>query len=194
MRWLAELSEIQWDRVSDDFGHFSIVLIAVLVAWIALRKDTDLQQSERHFEFRDERAQFYSTFIDMMNAAFIRSWDWAKTNDSSDLVGKKAAQNAAMELDSQSYKIQIRAPNFVAHACGNMNGHVQTVSLLLLEFASEAKPLDEEYEKAKRNMLKAMRRDIDLIEKTRNRRAYSKLIKAEYTRYFAAANIEEPDK
>ena len=156
MKWLLELSDLQWDRLDDLIGATTTVVVAGLVAWLALRKDSSLQKSERHFQFRDERAEFYSEFIEKMNSAFALYWDCIETDENPDHPARKEAQKTALAVDTQAYKIQIRAPNFVSHACRNMNGHTQhLITMLLLKGEVGAVP-SSEYEKAKDNMLRAM--------------------------------------
>jgi hypothetical protein len=180
--FLLKLSDTEWSRLMSLVQALSTVAVALLVAWLAIRKETKVQKMQRHFAFGDERAELYSVCVQLMNTCVARYWETSGADTDPFTREAKALEAAALELDTHTMKIQIRAPKFVSHACMNVNGHLQHVSSGVV-LGAEWEPLSEEFEVAKRNMLKAMQQDISVIEETSDRREYAERVRVQDNQY-----------
>jgi hypothetical protein len=172
---------------------FLTLLIALLVAFIATRRETKKQLAQRHFDFRDERAEIYASIIDALNkamGAYFRFQD-AKLEERPSV--KTEADKYALELETSVQAAQIRVPEFVAHACLNANGRMQ-VLISQLGRKNAVRFDDSEFDQAKGNMLKVMKQDIRLIESTTSRTSYAKLSDHEGDRYFLETGFPAPSK
>ena len=193
MSLIEAVPEVVWTRIIDLTNSLVTVAVAVLVALIATKRETRKQLAQRHFEFRDQRANIYADIIEKSNTVIFLYLEHLDPRRSSSEENIKVTNRAAMDLETAAYKGQIHVPEFVAHACLNFNGRMQH---LVHSLESHDRPSMEEleFEQSKRNMLKVMKVDIRLIEKTSDRTQYMRLAEKEGSRYFSESGLEEPTK
>ncbi len=182
-----------WSRIVDLSDSLVTVFVAIIVAIIATRRETNKQLAQRHFDFRDERADIYAELIAKMNKAIGLYLGCESATHYLTKQETGAADIAALDFETATLRAQIQVPEYVAHACLSINGRIQTL-IAQLGAPNGIGMQEMEFDSAKNNMLKVMKIDIRLIEKTSNRTAYSKLVDSENTRYFSEMNIPEPSK
>ena len=180
-----------WSRILDLSDVFSTVFVAILVAIIATRRETNKQLVQRHFDFRDGREKIYVDMIAKMNNAIGLYFGCEHSIHHGEEFDLDTVSDAALDFETSTLRAQIQVPEFVAHACLNLNGRIQ---ILVGELGQrDAIGMHQmEFEAVKRNMLKVMKVDIRLIEKTSNRISYTKLVANENRRYFKELNMAEP--
>ncbi|UWQ54441.1 hypothetical protein [Leisingera caerulea] len=172
MDWLSV------DLIKQSMVLAGTVIAAVLAAIFATRRDTRQARIQRHYSFSDERSQQYAEFVRQVNRVwaawyeFASSWD----QDAFLLENKKLRDSLALELDTQMNVLRLTAPKHVVDACGQVNGALQVMTSENLQVERSSVGW-RDYESFKKDMIAAMRDDIDLIGRSSDRLSYTKAIR-----------------
>ncbi|MEN8889498.1 MAG: hypothetical protein ABF243_11550 [Celeribacter marinus] len=183
MSLFDNITQEQATIIVSGIGTITAVVVAFLAAYLASRKDTRIRRMDRQFDFRDRREREYSEFIALMNST-VQLYFEVLSADQETLSagGLQRLESAAQTLDTATLRLQVVVPQFVAHSVLNVNGHLQTALLSLQPIGPQYK-MGEEFEAAKRNILKAFQADLNLIEDSHDRRKYMIKSRKENKRY-----------
>ena len=168
-------TDAEWSRLLSFITAISTVAVAVLVAWLTSRRENRLRELNRHFQFRDDRSKLYADFVLEMNKSLATLFKSKRSTASLEDVLSELATEGHI-LDSQAIGIKLQCPNFVSSAVQRVNGWVQ-FSLASQRYVAGVEASSAELESAKEQMITEMRRDLTIIDSTKNRKEYTAAIR-----------------